>query len=1080
MKRATLTILLVLALGGWARAQNILGSITGLVQDPSGAVVPAAKITALNQETGVRYPATATAAGVYVIPQVPMGRYTVTVEATGFKTFVQKGLEVQGGVPLRVDARLELGNAKQEVTVTGAAPLVQTDNATLGGNFSRREFDALPIGAGSFYSLTMMALVPGSIPTSTIGFSNGSFNGANVQTVDYKVDGTPTTLTSDNTILAGGPIEEMTEEVVLQNGNYSAEYGRGVAQISVNTISGTNKYHGTLFEYFQNEALDANSYFNNLHGNPRSRDRANTFGATIGGPVVIPHVVNGHDKLFFSFGYQGKRSTPQTSVTASVPTLAMRNGDFTGAGLSTIYDPATTTKLANGTYTRTAFAGNKIPTNRMDPVALKILAAAQIPLPNVPGAGITNNYFTSGAGPLANSTWQGRLDYNINEKHRLTFRMDTFYQAVLNFMKWPGPAGNNSGQTLNNDQDNTSESAEYTYTIRPNLVNVAHFGYFYARIFRFGPGTYENWAGKLGIKNAGPDTFPGISITQVAGFGNSALNIQYPSRNYVFTDTLLHVKGRHSIKYGFEYRREKVQTLKPNGGGTFSFDTSPTNNPANGKLGNGFASFLLGIPTSSSLSLNPETFFDTSWPYYAAFVQDDFRVNKKLTLNLGLRWEINLPYKEAHNYMSNFNLATGQLQYAGLNGYPDTLYDAYYKGFAPRVGFAYSPFGDNKTVIRGGFGFFELQNSAIGGAPFEGVGPWAQNVSFPSPDKVTFPITLSGGFPLITLGAFPTLGPNLNVTTVANRNFTPPYMEMWNFNVQRQLGSATMLQVGYTANVGRHLPSTIQYNTVPPDKMGAGNAQLKRPYPNVGAISNSAGGIGVETSSYNALQVILVRRLHRGLSMNVSYNFSKSIHSFPGNVQNWYDLAAEKSVTNINPPHMLNYSVVWELPVGKDRHFLNRGGWVNALIGGWDLSTLSRNYSGVPMTMGVQQNQTNTLGGGERPNRLGNPVLPGSQRGLSEWFNTAMFALPPQYSYGNDSSTEPQLHGPGEFFMRAMLSKQVHFTERWWGEIRCEANNAPNHFNPGDPNTTVGNPNFGVISGGGGGRTMIMVLRIHF
>jgi Carboxypeptidase regulatory-like domain len=1071
------------------QAQNIQGSITGLVRDPSGAVVPAAKVSAVSQDTGVRYAATATAAGVYVIPQVPEGRYTVTVEAPGFKTFVKTDQEVNAGEPLRVDAALELGSATQRVTVSGRAPLVQAENATLGGNFTKRQFEQLPIGANG--ELNILSLVPGSVPLNN-GYATGVFNGGLYQTTDYKVDGTPSTLTTTGATMGNGPIEEMVGEVVLQNSNYSAEYGRGSAQVSENTIAGTNQYHGTLFEYVENEALNANSFFNNLHGAPRPRSRNNIFGATIGGPVIIPHLYNGHDRTFFTFGYQGTRSTPAASYTSTVPTEAMRNGDFTG--FPTIYDPATTKQSANGSYTRTAFAGNMIPTSRMDPVALRLLANSY-PLPNLPGT--RNNYFVSGIGHLSNTTFQGRLDQNFSEKNRLTFRMLTFYQSAVNFDRWPGPSGVQSSTAVqNSDEYNTSESVEHTYVIRPNLVNVAKFGYYYFRWFKFGPGTNEDWAGKVGLKGAGPEEFPHVSISQLTAFGGSALADQFPAKNLSFDDTLLMVKGRHSVKFGFEYRHLDNQFYSPGGApsGSFTFDTSPTDNPANGKLGSAFASFLLGIPTDSSLSVYPPptSRFNVHWPYYAAYVQDDFRVSKKLTLNLGLRWEINTPYKESHNYMSSFNLATGQLDYAGLNGYPDTLFDAYYKGFAPRLGFAYSPFGNNKTVIRGGFGIFNLPNASIGGSPFTGVGPWAQNFSFPSTDKIAdFPITLQEGFPTVTLGQFPVISPALSVST-NTRSVIPPYMEMWNLNVQREIGSATMVQVGYAGTAGHHLMSNMTYNTVPPNLLGPGNAQLKRPYPNVGNIREGPGGAGLGNSSYHALQVLVEHRLQRGFSARVAYTFSKSLDDLEGSlgtgsgsfsaapIQNYYDLAAEKSPSNFNIPHILNWSFVWQLPVGRGRAFLNRGGWVNALIGGWNLSSLSSLHSGTPLAMGTTQNQTGSEGGGSRPNRLGKPTLPGSQRSLDEWFNTAMFVLPAQFSYGNDSRTEPQVYGPGEFDMAFLLSKQLHFTERWWAEVRCQANNAFNHFNPGNPNTSVGNPAFGTITGGGGGRSMILSVRLHF
>lgn len=1084
MYRAAFAFVLVLGLAGSASAQNIEGTITGLVQDPSGAVVPGAKVTALNQETGVAYPAAATSAGVYVIPQVPMGRYTVTVEARGFRTFEQSGLELVAGAPLRVDVHLELGNATQTVTVSGAAPLVQTENATLGSDFTQSQFDALPIGRDPG---GVLALLPGA--ESTTNFETGIFNGALQYTVDFKIDGTPATMTNLHSAPQAPPLEELVGEVVAQTSNYSSEYGRGSAQISINTISGTNQFHGTLFEYFQNEDLNANSFFNNLHNVARPLSRQNEFGGTLGGPIVVPHVYNGHDRTFFTFGYQKNLLKAPAQYTQTLPTAAQRSGNFTAAGVPAIYDPATTTQLANGSYTRTAFPGNTIPLARMDPVALKLLANAW-PLPNLPGT--ANNYFISGISPTNSSQYQARLDENFSQRNRLTARLTRWYYDHTNLDPWPGPSGTPSTSTSQNVYyQYTIVSLEHTYTIRPNLVNVFRYGYFYDVWHQFGPGMFQNWAGQVGLINAGPQEFPLVSITGVASFGGGALLLQTPAGNHTFADTLLWVRGRHSVKFGFEYRHLKNHIyFPPANSGQFTFNTLATNNPATGAGGVGMASFLLGLPTSSTIGAYPDNGFNFRWPYYAAFVQDDFRVGKKLTLNLGLRWEVNMPFTEMNNQMSNFNLATQQLGLAGRNGYPTAVFDPFYKGFSPRFGFAYAPFGDNKTVIRGGYGIF-FQPNAIGGSPFT-FGPWNQSLGFPSPDNgITFPITLAGGFPLINPNAPLVLSANTSVQTTP-RTYTPSYTQQWNFNLQRQIGGANMVQVGYVGNEGTHIPGTsVNLNQVPANLLGPGNAQLRRPYPNLGNITYGAGSVGLGTSSYNALQVLYVRRMSQGLSAQAAYSFAKTLSTFDfdgssnafGSLpapQNNYNLAAERSPAVPNQTNILTWGFVWELPAGKNRHFLNRGGWMNAVVGGWQLSSISGLRSGLPLLMGTVQNLTGSLGGGSRPNRRGNASLPGSQRSIYEWFNPGMFVLPAAYTFGNDSRTEPQVDGPGNFNMDLLLGKQFYFTDRLRLEFRCQASNSINHFNPGTPNTSIGAPGVGTITGGSAGRSLLLSLRLHF
>jgi len=345
------------------------------------------------------------------------------------------------------------------------------------------------------------------------------------------------------------------------------------------------------------------------------------------------------------------------------------------------------------------------------------------------------------------------------------------------------------------------------------MVNTVRFGHFIQRENLFGPGTDENWASRLGLKNAGPEKFPLVSISGLTGFGGGNLSRALPGDNDQLSDTMLMIKGRHSLKIGFEFRMLRDQSYIPgNSSGSFTFNTLPTQNPGTQRLGVGFASFLLGIPSTSALSVSQGDPLLIRFPYYSTFVQDDLRVSKRLTLNLGLRWEVSMPYTEERNRMSSFNLATGQMDLAGRNGYPTTLFDPFYKSFQPRVGFAYSPFDNTRTVIRGGYGiFFPASNALGGGLPFT-TGPWAQNLSFPSPDNgITFPITLASGFPAVNLDAPLVLNSSSSVHTVA-RHYTPGYRQQCNFNIPRHVGGHTLVQIGYVGNKGSHLPSDRQLN----------------------------------------------------------------------------------------------------------------------------------------------------------------------------------------------------------------------------------------------------------------------------
>jgi hypothetical protein len=1065
---------------GAARAQNIAGTITGVIEDPSGGRIVGATITTVNQQTGIRYPTIATEAGVYVIPQLPLGNYTLTVQAGGFKTFQRQDLEVRADLPLRVDARLEVGGAAETVIVSGAAPLVESERATIGGSFTQRQFDSLPIGRDPTGSL---ALVPGA--QSAGGFATGVFNGSREETTDYKVDGAPASMTNIRRAPQAPPIEEMVEQVVLQSGNYSAEYGRGSSQVTVNTMAGTNQFHGVLFEYFQNEDLNANSFFNNLYGQPRSLSRQNQFGGTLGGPVIVPHVYNGSNRTFFTFGIQKTRQFLPAQFVSTVPSAAMRAGNFVGQPV--IYDPATTAPAAGAGYSRAAFPGNVIPAARFDPVALRLLDNAW-PLPNQPGS--ANNYIATGTSSVNNTLLQARVDENFTEKNRITARFTRWYQHQTNFTRWPGPSGTPSASTSQNIfYQYTTVSLEHTYLLRADLVNVARYTRFFDRWNQFGPGMLENWAGQVGLKNAGPQEFPLVNIAGLTGFGGGALLLQVPARNDSFSDTVLLVKGGHSLKIGFEFRELRDSMYFPSAAsGSFSFDTLATNNPATHTAGVGLASFLLGLPSSSAIQFYPPNGFEIQWPYYGAFVQDDFRVNSKLTLNLGLRWEINMPFTETNNQLSNFNLNTGCLDLAGQNGYPRSMYDPFYRGFAPRFGFAYAPLGGTNTVVRGGYGIFYLPNS-VGGQPFT-AGPWNQSFSFPSPDNgITFPITLAGGFAAVSPGPTLVRSPSTSVQTT-ERSYTPPYMQQWNFNVQRQFGTQAVAQIGYVGNKGNHLDGIGQLNQVPPNLLGPGNAQLLRPYPKLGGITQQASSVGRGNSQYHALQAQFIRRFQNGFSAQAAYAFSKTIDDFDfdatfnsfvvTSVQNNYNLRAERSVAIPDQTHLLSWAFVWQLPVGKGRAFLNRGGIWNALLGGWNLSSLSTLTSGFPLVTGTVQNLTGSLGGGSRPNRVGNPVLSGNRRSIYQWFNPAAFALPAPFTFGNGSRTEPELRGPAALNVGAMLGKEFHFAERLWIEFRCQANNAINHFNPGLPNSVIGAPGVGTITTGGAGRSLLLSFRLHY
>ena len=1072
--RRVLVVCLCLALlAGAATAQEITGTITGSVQDPAGAQIPGAPILATNVDTGIAYKASTTDAGIYVLLLLPAGHYRVSIEMAGFKRFVRENITLAPDQRLRVDMPLELGSMSEQISVTAETPVLRTEQSSTGGNFQPSRIEALPVGRSPD---TLMQLLPGVQAHATQGLWVGNNNGSPGATTDLKVDGVPAT-NNNNGLVTATPVLELVEQVVVQTSNYSAEFGRGATQVEMTTRPGGNRILGTLFEYFGNDALDANSFMSNFYGGAKPIQRSNVFGGTISGPVYLPKLYDGHNRTFFTFGYQGTRDRGYGQVVSSVPTETMRAGNF--AGGTAIYDPVTTRgNPAGAGFVRDVFPANVVPAARMDPVSLKVMEVA-LPLPNLPGT--ANNYVNNGATLSPSDAWNTRVDHNFSQANRMTARY--LYRRVFstNLVAYPGPGGSGSlGGQLQKNVFNHSISADDTSTLRPNLVNNAHFGYFRNYSPATSPGTGEDWASKVGLKGVGPDKFPQMRMTALTGVGGGAYSIQTPGNTYQLSDSLLAVHGRHTIKAGFEYRKLLYDTWDAGASsGNFNFNTLPTANIQTQRLGLGFASYLLGIPSNSTVLLQYKGGSKFRWNSYSAFVQDDYRASSRLTLNLGLRWETETPRREVNKRQSQFNLSTLRLEYAGQNGYPETLHNNNWKNFAPRAGFAYTLTGDGRTVVRGAYGLFYLTTNTTEGRTAFTTGPWSRSYSFTSLDNgVTFPVALRNGLPPMSLDDPFTVSLLTGVMWIA-RDYPTAYMQQWSFNVQRDVGADTVLEAGYVGTKGTHLRLTYDLNQIEPSLLGPGNTQSRRPYPTVGGITASGAPVG--NSNYHALQFRFERRMIGSFSYQGAYTFSKSIdNASQANVQNNYDLRAERSLSLFDLRHNLAFGLMYRLPVGKGRSLLSSGGVLGAVLGGWNFGVLSSVRSGIPLSMLTVTNLTGSMSGGSRPNRLRDGKLSGDARGRMRWFDQAAFALPEPYTFGNTSSTEPGLQAPGQFNCDLLLAKEFRLTDTKRLALRSEFSNALNHFNPGSPDTTIGGPGVGVITTGNSGRTIQLALRLHF
>ena len=821
---------------GAMMAQEITGTITGSVQDPAGAQIPGAAILASNVDTGIGYKASSNESGIYVLPLLPAGRYVVSVELAGFKRFVRENITLTPGERLRVDIPLEIGALSEQVSVTAEAPVLKTEQSATGGNFEPARFEALPVGRSP---AKLMQLLPGIQKHRNSGLWNGNNNGSPESTTDFKVDGVPGT-NNNNGLVGGTPVLELVEQVVVQTSNYSAEFGRGATQVEMTTRPGGNRIRGTLFEYFGNDALNATSFMTNFYGGTKPAQRSNLFGGTVSGPVFLPKLYDGRNRTFFTFGYQGERERGYDQVISAVPTASVRAGNF--AGDAVIYDPATTKSTASG-FTRDPFPGNIVPANRMDPVALKVMEVA-LPLPNLPGT--ANNYVNGGASAAPSDTFNTRADHNFNASNRLTARYLYRRNFITNVVAYPGPGGAGSkGGQLRKDTFQHSVSADDTHVLSPNLINNAHFGFFRNFSPAWSAGTGEDWASKVGLKGVGPDKFPQMKFNPFTGVGGGGYAVQTPGNTFQFSDSLLWVHGRHTTKAGFEYRRLLYDTWDAGASsGQFTFNTLPTANVSNRKQGVAFASYLLGIPSNSSVLLQYKDGSQFRWNSYSAFLQDDYRVNNRLTLNLGLRWEAETPRREVNNRQSIFNLKTLALDYAGRNGQPAGLHNMNRRNFAPRAGFAYTLTGDGKTVVRGAYGLFYLAVNTTQGRTDFTTGPWSRSYSYSSLDNgVTFPITLRNGLPPMSFDDPFTIS-LLTGGSWIDRHHPTAYMQQWSFNVQRDIGLDTIVEAGYVGTKGTHLGMDYDLNQITASVLGPNAGQSSRPYPAVGGISAIGASVG--------------------------------------------------------------------------------------------------------------------------------------------------------------------------------------------------------------------------------------------
>lgn len=1057
-------ISVLILLAAWtAFAQVDTGAIAGSVSDASGAVLANADVQIIDEATNGKLVLKTNGSGFYSAPSLRPGHYVVTAALDGFSSQRRTGIEVRVQDHLQIDFVLEVGAISSEVTVAAQAPLLESGSSSLGQVVEEKEIKNLPLNGRNYIQLATLGA--GTSPSRRSTERNTFVsNGERPIQNSYLLDG----IDNKNKIVGFDsssaqsiePVIDAVQEFKVQTSTFSAEFGQSAgAVVNVSIKSGSNQLHGSLFEFVRNSFFDAEPYFQPAGQTPQFIQ--NQFGATLGGPVI-------KNKTFFFFAWQDSREVNAAPQLANVPTLAQLKGQFS----TPIYDPGTTRLNPAGTgYIRDPFPGNAIPSNRWDPVAQKLLAL--YPAPNLTGK---NNFFSNQKESVNNDQYIGRIDHHFSDKDNLFGRYSTSWNTnILPALLTP-PANDPSIVT----PEAHSFAASETHVFRANIVNEARIGYQETReTQRIDSQRLFDQYGIIGAPDVpivlGLPTFavagiatlgttgPGNLPTPATGSGN--LPIDKQGRTIQVDDNLSWVHGRHTFKFGFDFQQVTLyanSTLqaRPN----FNFTGVYTQNPQ-GRPGTGaaFADFLLGLTNDAQVSTR--SISESRQKIYQGYLQDDWNVTSRLTLNLGIRYELPLPFYETNNKYANLILEPGSLygtlldaSKAGEAGYRNSFVDPNWHNFAPRVGFAFK--ARPKTVIRAAAGIFYGRDENVPVARRPTNNPPYYILSSFTTDQIDPSIILSQGFPSNALDPTKVKNPTVNSYL---RHSPTPYVQQWNFNVQQELPAGLVAQVAYVGSSSHDLYYPANINQPSP---AAGAVQLRRPIQGYSAIYAYAPFV---SANYEGLQAQLERRFQKGLTFLAAYTYSHSIDNGPSQAdngvgdsgpQNSLNFAAERANSNFDVRQRFVASTVYELPFGRGKRFLSQSRLGRGVAGGWQLSGILSLQTGLPFTPVLSFDPTNT-GTTARPNRIASGVLSSGQ-GPLRWFDPTAFVAPATFTFGN--SGRNILRGPGQRNIDVGLARSISIRERVGLEFRAEAFNLFNTPQFGLPNATLGVATTGVIS----------------
>lgn len=1051
---------------GFAQSTNS-GDISGIVTDNTGAAVPGASVTVLNVNTGVSKTLVTNDAGVYDTSSIVAGTYKITFSRNGFTQLVRSAITINVG-NTTVNAQLAIGQVSQEVVVNTDVPLLKTEDGSQTTTLNAETLSQLPQVGQDWSSFNILQPGAAGVPMGAQGaLGTGTSNGTmlavngNLPFSTVLADGAETTLPAS----ANSDIytQETIEEVQTSSSAFSAQYGVGGILYNQITKGGSDSFHGSAYEYFQNDALNAPNYYTRQ----KTYLRYDNFGGSIGGPIL-------KQKLFFYFNYDHTIQHGGTAPTQyTIPTPAEMGGDFTGQAV--IYDPTTQTVDASGNVHRVAFQdeypgnGNKVPTNMIDPVAAAI--QKYYPASNAPGSLnsallLQNNYVYTSPSSNPFIKYFGRLDYQVNPSNRITITESEGDNPGESFGAGICPIGCQS-----NDVSKNNAQISDVWTISPRITNELRLGYTNQLNF-FVPGTLgQGYPAKLGWQFAKADNFPTININTYSTILDSASNAVYKEHAYDPSDVVTLIVGKHILHFGGEfliYQNNSTAWGNLNAGTMGYTGAYTASGPGSSSTGLAYADFLLGQSQNWSASETPEYGGRMKLPQ--VFVQDDYKIRPNLTLNLGLRYQIQTGWSEVKGNEASFdptvqNTATGTL---GAIWYGSTkangrgrIQNGVYDTFLPRVGFSYLL--DPNTTIRGGFGLYaynwsnDTYNGGVMGGAFGSQG----NVK-DSTNGVT-PVVVLGGtgtnLPYIAATTNPTAFNGSNVNYVQYHQPVGGSYQ-WNIQGQRQLGPNLVASLAYVASHGHNLPFPVDLNQVPEDRLAPNDSQF-RPYPQFGTISITGTAPNENAiSNYNSLQATIQKRLSHGLNFNFSYTWSHFLDDFDsagwgshsGNTN--YQIATNPSAnygnSNFDVRNAFKGDILYQLPFGRGRQFLNNNSLLDAVIGGWQLSDTLVVQSGQPFTAIMTVDNSYSLAGSNYawyPNVSGNPKLSG--RGIKQWINEAAFTVPTAGTFGDEHRN--QLVGPALGTTNLSLSKTFAIWEQVRLQIRADADNAFNHPSFGTP-----------------------------